>query len=315
MDKFLKGDTFFNRIRFTGTLTTLSPLHIGTGITSKSRVSRVPKGAGKDAPADRKEPAKEAPKDTRPEVALVMKDFDSKPLLPGSSLRGVMRHWLHSVLVGFGDEWAYRRDFEAGDLQGLDQSDQIDLVREEFSWLELLFGTPFHEGKVEVWDAPCKTPSLKAPDKLLDWHEKSLTYVDTSVAIDPETGTALDKLLYSTEIAPKGLDFEFNLVGQNLSDLEIGLILLALQGFNSEILPISIGARTGRGYGRMRFKPGPVYALRDTNLKAWVTGLLGQGDSLTAGPAGYYVLPQLSGEDQAALVAKAKATLLSEIGR
>lgn len=302
MDKFLKGDTFFNRIRFTGTLTTLAPLHVGTGTTSKNRITRA------QAAATGSEPTPTT------EVALVMKDFRGKPLLPGSSLRGVMRHWLHSVLVGFGDDWATRRDFEDDDLQGLSQSDQIARVREEFSWLELLFGTPFHEGKVEVWDAPCKTASLKAPDKLLEWREQSLTYVDTSVAIDPDTGTAVENLLYSTEVAPKGLEFEFNLVGQNLSDLEIGLILLALQGFNSEILPISVGARTGRGYGRMTFTSGPVYALRGANLKDWVTGLLGQGDSLTAQAAGYYVLPRLSDADQATLVAGAKAAVLSELG-
>ena len=311
MTKSLKGDPFVNRMRFTGTLTTLAPLHIGTGTGSTERVTRAPKGADKkatQATADQPKP------DPTTEVALVMKDFRGKPLLPGSSLRGVMRHWLHSVLVGFGDTWAYRRDFEGKALQGLSQSSQIALVREEFSWLELLFGTPFHEGKVEVWDAPCTTASLKAPDKLLEWREQSLTYVDTSVAIDPDTGTAIENLLYSTEVAPKGLTFEFNLVGQNLSEFEIGLILLALQGFNSEILPISIGARTGRGYGRLSFTPGPVYALRETNLTAWVTGLLNSGDSLAAQPAGYYVLPQLSAADQQTLMARAKTAVLSELG-
>ena len=103
------------------------------------------------------------------------------------------------------------------------------------------------------------------------------------------------------------------MVGQNLSDFEIGLILLALNGFNSEIYPISLGARTGRGYGRMKFTPGPVHRLKSSDLRQWVTGML-QGDAHTKDGAGYFALPQLSEPEKKTLLETAKSTVLAQIG-
>lgn len=305
MDKLLKGEGFLNRYRFTGTLRTLSPLHIGTG----------------EAVSDEKYYSAEElkvflkKKQDIPKVSLVIKGFNKKPLIPGSTLRGVTRHWLLSVLYGFGAEWARSHEYEEKSLTELDQAAQINHIKGQFSWLELLFGTPFHEGKIEFWDAGCKTGSLEAPDELLGWDARTLTYVDTSVAIDPQTGTAVENLLYKAEIVPPGLEFEFNLVGQNLVDFELGLILLALQGFNSEIYPIEVGARGGRGYGRVQFIPGPIYGLKADQMSSWVTGLVqGFGDVDGASEAGYFALPELSAEEQLNLLQRAKSTLRTELG-
>ncbi len=303
MTKLLKGDPFVNRYRFTGTLTTCSPLHVGTGTTLRSDEAK--KRCKSDA---------EIP----PEISAVIKDYRGKPLIPGSALRGVMRHWLLSILLaGFGDQWAYLRNYEDASLTDLSQKEQIEAVRREFSWLELLFGTPFHEGKIEVWDADCKTGIVPSNDTLLGWDENALTYIDTSVAINPATGTALENLLYNVEVVPPGVTFEFNLVGQNLADEEIGLVLLALQGFNSRVYPIRVGARTGRGYGQLKFSPGPVYGLKQENLKQWVTQMangFGTGDATEAmegenDAAGYFALPKLPEAEQKRLIAAAKAAL------
>ena len=304
MKKMLKGESFLNRYRFTGTLKTLSPLHIGTGESSVEFYS-----------ADERKKILEK-MEKIPEVSTIIKDFNKKPLIPGSSLRGVMRHWLLGILAGFGDQWAKNRNYEADTLTELSQEEQLAKVKGEFSWLELLFGTPFHEGKIEVWDAQCKTKSLSAPDSMLGWNPQSLTYIETSVAIDSATGTALDNLLYKTEIVPPGVEFEFNLVSQNLTDFEIGLILLALQGFNSSIYPIQIGARNGRGYGRMQFAPGPVYGLQAENLGAWVSSTVqGFGTNEATSNAGYFALPELNAESLHKLLKDAKASLLGKIGR
>jgi CRISPR/Cas system CSM-associated protein Csm3 (group 7 of RAMP superfamily) len=304
MEKILKGEKFLNRYRFTGTLKTCSPLHIGTGESSDAFYS----------PDERKKILEKSGK--IPEVSTIIKDSNSKPLIPGSSLRGVMRHWLLSVLGSFGDQWAKNRDYESDTWTELSQADQIAKVKEEFSWLELLFGTPFHEGKVEVWDGLCKTQSLSAPDSLLSWNPKSLTYIETSVAIDPATGTALDNLLYKTEIVPPGVEFEFNLVSQNVAAFEVGLILLVLQGFNSTIYPVQIGAQGGRGYGRLQFIPGSIYGLDAENLSAWVSSTVQTfGAEEATSSAGYYALPELDAETQQKLLKNAKATLSGKLGR
>ncbi|MBP7964370.1 MAG: hypothetical protein KBG20_13475 [Caldilineaceae bacterium] len=302
--KRFRGDGFQNRYRISGTLTTLSPLHIGTGEERPGDDKKKTKGNG--------DPSL---------VSTVIKDFQGKPVIPGSALRGVMRHWLLSVLAGVNSDWAADRNYENKAFSVLDQKAQLEMVKDEFSWLELLFGTPFHAGKIEVWDAACetKTLTLQPPDDLLTWNPASLTYIDTSVAIDPVTGTALEHLLYNSEVVAPGVVFSFNLVGQNLGDEELGMILLALQGFNSAIYPIQVGARTGRGYGRVVFEPGPIYCLDTGSVETWVSDTLrgfrsyrlSSKDKVQAEPeAGYFNLPVLGEEEQAALVERAKAALI-----
>lgn len=334
MSKSLKGGDFLNRYRITGQLTTLTPLHIGTGEESNTRLAKqtakkveeVKKESkpGK-APSIAEQYAKfagiaeEPPKDAKgkgevPKVSTVIKDYRGKPVIPGSGLRGVMRHWLLDVFRGR-KEWAAVRDEqEIEALLKLEQKNQIQEVAQKFSWLELLFGTPFNAGKVEVWDATCLTEDLPVADTLLHWDKCSLTYVDTSVAIDPDTGTALEKLLYQTEVVPPGVTFDLNIAGQNLSDEELGLVLLALQGFNSAIYPIRVGARGGRGYGRLQFCPKAIYYLNAETTPQWIedsieTLSFDAETVATAGDAGYFALPQLDIPGQQALMAKVKSSL------
>ena len=303
MTKMLKGDDFANRYRITGKLKTLSPLHIGTGeesdaVFSKSERGEYMKTLGKV-----------------PTVSTVMKDHRGKPLIPGSTLRGVMRHWLLNVLQGISNQWADTRDYSNEALLDLSQQEQIAKARGEFSLLELLFGTPFNAGKIEVWDATCLTDDLDVSDHLLNWNSQSLTYVDTSVAINPATGTALEKLLYKTEIVPPGVVFELNIVGQNLSGEELGLVLLALQGFNSSIYPIRLGARSGRGYGRVRFMPGDVYCLDASKMRDWIKTCIHEfGDEQAAEEAvaaGYFALPKLNETEQQQLIGTVKSKLIA----
>lgn len=290
MTSLLKGDSLLNRYRITGTLTTIAPLHIGTG---ESRP--MPRAEG-DAV----------------EVSTIITDHRGKPLIPGSTLRGVLRNWLLNVLEGVGAQWAVDRDYS--ELLKVDQAKQIQQVRNTFSHLELLFGTPLNAGKVEVWDATCCTGDIQAMgDALLGWDSRRLTYVDTSVAIDPARGTAKEKLLYKADVVPPGVTFELNLVAQNLSDEELGLVLLALEGFNSQIYPIQVGARGGRGYGRLRFKMDAVYRLESDGLKKWLKDTLQEADTGTA-PAGYFGLPKLSDADQEQKMRAVKAQLANAIG-
>ena len=81
MVKTLKGETFVNRYRFTGTLKTRSPLHIGTGEASADVYS----------PAEKKRLLEDKKLKKVPDVSTVLRDFSGKPLIPGSTLRGVMR--------------------------------------------------------------------------------------------------------------------------------------------------------------------------------------------------------------------------------
>lgn len=299
MTNQLKGDAFSNRYRITGTLTTVSPLHIGTGDERQMEFSN----------EDQKEKTiKKVGK--IPKISTIITDHRGKPLIPGSTLRGVMRNWLLTVMEGIGIQ--VERNYS--DLLKEDQTKQIREVRNNFSYLELLFGTPLNAGKVEVWDATCCTDDLEAlNDKLLGWDKRRLTYVDTSVAIDTARGTAMDKLLYKADVVPPGVTFELNLAAQNLSDEELGLVLLALEGFNSQIYPIQVGARGGRGYGRMEFRMGAVYRLEHDDVKKWLKETLQVTDANLA-LAGYFLLPKLTEAEQELKIRAVKDKLARTLG-
>lgn len=301
MTNQLKGDAFSNRYRITGTLTTVSPLHIGTGderqmeFSSEDKKKKIIEKVGKI-----------------PSISTIIIDHRGKPLIPGSTLRGVMRNWLLTVMVGIGDQWAVDRNYD--EILKKDQTVQIQTVQNDFSYLEMLFGTPLNAGKVEVWDATCCTGDLEAlNDKLLGWDKRRLTYVDTSVAIDPARGTAKDKLLYKADVVPPGVTFELNLAAQNLSDEELGLVLLALEGFNSQIYPIQVGARGGRGYGRMEFRMGAVYRLEREGVKKWLKETLQVTDANSA-LSGYFGLPKLTEAEQEQKIKAVKDKLTRALG-
>lgn len=304
MTNQLKGDAFSNRYRITGTLTTLSPLHIGTGeerpmeFSSEDERNKFVEKVGKI-----------------PNISTIITDHRGKPLIPGSTLRGVLRNWMLTVLEGIGKEWAKElSDDEKKHLLDSDQAKQIHEVKEKFSLLELIFGTSFNSGKVEVWDAICRTSDIQSmDDNLLGWDGSRLTYVDTSVAIDPARGTAMDKLLYKADIVPPGVEFELNLAAQNLSDEELGLLLLALEGFNSQIFPIQVGARGGRGYGRMEFKMEAIYRLEQDGVKEWIKNAL-QAEGTDTTLSGYFGLPKLTEAEQKQKIKDVKDKLIAAIG-
>lgn len=303
MTNLLKGEAFLNRYRITGTLTTVSPLHIGTGDERPMEFR---------SEEDREKIIEKARK--IPSISTIVTDHRGKPLIPGSTLRGVLRNWLLMVFEGVSEQWAKERDYAGEGLLDRDQAEQIRCVKDSFSRLEMLFGTPLNAGKVEVWDATCCTEAPQAiSDKMLGWNGNRLTYVDTSVAIDPARGTAKEKLLYKADVVPSGVAFELNIVAQNLSEEELGLMLLALEGFNSQIYPVQVGARGGRGYGRMEFKMGAIYRLEREGVKKWLKETLKAVGTDTA-PAGYFGLPKLTDPEQELMIKAVKDQLAKALG-
>lgn len=264
----LKGSPFKNRVRIEGVLTTKSPLHIGSGIEEPRE------GLKNDKNEDIK-------------ISEIAKDFSKKPFIPGSTLRGNLRSWLLQIFRSLpgaqeenADTFAWYRDFEEPHIKETfkKQDDQIKFMKEKASVLERVFGTGFSATKLDVWDANCKTDqnafqyavTMPPPDKPPFWIKEKLTYVTQSVAINPMTGTAIDQKLYHFEVVPKGVQFQVTLVGQNLTDLELGMIMFALEGFNSEIYAVTLGAMGSRGFGRLEFKLENLYVLHSKGVEKWL---------------------------------------------
>lgn len=268
-----KGDPFVNRYRIEGKLIAITPTHVGTGeVLSKPREVKKIKDSNKVETQD---------------IALIARGFNSLPYLPGSAVRGTIRHYLLQVFRSFKGKVAADPDFESEKFRNYEEKDQINYMMRDASLLEQLFGTPFSEGKIEFWDASA-TNIDNAPNYVeRGWDQKRQSYIVQSVSIDPETGAADPHKLYAFEVAPPGLQYHINIVGQNLTDEELGFLVFGLNGFNSEIFPLTIGAMSGRGFGRMKFELKNIYCITRSEIKNWASL------ALTNDHAGYNLLPKV----------------------
>lgn len=318
-ERWLKGSNFQNRYKITGILTTLSPLHIGSGeeLPSERRL----KLSKTQENADEKK--QKGPKT----VSGVAVNFDGKPYLPGSALRGNLRSWLLHIFRtlpqakekdGFTLAWDHDIEELGRDSAYEDQEAQIIFMKESASVLERLFGTSFAASKLDVWDAPCMTSLAqiqvpeqirKHPDHPPYWDEQRFTYVTQSVAIDPETGASAEKKLYHFELVPKGISFQLTLAGQNLTDEELGMILFALQGFNSQIFPVTLGAMAARGFGRFKWELQNIHALENENdgVQEWIK------QALIHDHAGFHAMKPL-GQRQDEYISKFKKAFQNTLG-
>ena len=86
---------------------------------------------------------------------------------------------------------------------------------------------------------------------------------------------------------PKGVMFKVTLVGQNLTDLELGMLLFGLEAFNSEIFPVTLGAMSNRGFGHLQWNLQEIYLLDQSNMKDWLS------DAISENSAGYASLKPL----------------------
>ena len=288
-----KGDSFENRMRISGTLKADSPTHIGTGETRQENRK------GKDG------------KPETTDVSMIALDAKGYPYLPGSAIKGVVRNYILQLLCGAYPHIAWEHDYQSSEFREKKQKEQIEFMKSEASVLEQVFGTPFAEGKVEFWDAPAAN-KVTAPAlwKTKGWNEERQCYLVNSVAIDPNTGAAEKHKLYSFEVTPEGIEYQVNIVGQNLSDEELGLLHFGLEGFNSKIVPLTIGAMSARGFGRMTFKPVKIYSIKKEQLPKWIEDSLLCSDS-----AGYSALPEITGSDADTLIRSYKAKFVDTIKR
>jgi len=276
------------RIRLKGTLTATSPTHIGTGETRP--IERKKENTEKNTTQD------------STDISMIARDCSGSPYVPGSAIRGVVRNYLLQIFRNFSEKIARDLDFEPVLADAKEANKNQDKVYQEqydkASLLEKMFGTPIWAGKIECWDAPStgKIDGTCFKDK--NWDQERQCYLMRSVAIDPVTGAAEAHKLYTFEVAPAGLSYKVNIVGQKLDDTELGLLLFGLNGFNSGIYPLTIGAMSGRGFGQMSFTLDKLYVLDESSeaIKEWALQA-SQHDH-----AGYHSLQEMSATEKAELI-------------
>lgn len=206
-------DTLQNRFMVTGELVCQTALRIGAGRSTEP--------IGTDLP--------------------VIKDGQGNPFIPGSSLKGILRSRVESFVraispsrkgacnpVGDKKDWCVEKVAE-------DTSDEQ--IYEDICLVCQAFGSPWFASKVQVRDASLVDPGL--------WFGQY--QVRNGVAIDRDTLTVSGSKLYDYEVVPAQTSFRFHVVAENLTDAQIGMLLIGLRPFEQG--EISLGGGRSRGLG------------------------------------------------------------------
>lgn len=212
-----KEISFDNRWRICGTLTLISNLHIGDGDTIPAIENRDSTSLAGNMPAD------------APEASAFVMDFKEKPYIPASALKGNLRSWLERKLEG---------DTHIHEIFGKDASKSENGIG----------------GKAEFLDAPMEVERKGSPN-IESWNDQRQTGIETSITVNRARKTAREKKLFNTEYVPAGAAFKVEIIGQNMRDEEIALLLIGLEeGFSENSAdPITIGGDTGTGKGHLKW--------------------------------------------------------------
>jgi CRISPR-associated RAMP protein (TIGR02581 family) len=225
--------------------------------------------------------------------AAVIKEFGEKPLIPGSSFKGVLRATAERIVDSLGSakmktcygaisgQGCYSvsqtmRDNVESSLQELraadDQSAMAILIEdEETSLIQKnsccncnLFGSPYQGSKVQIKDLQWLAGADENP--------RPLYRIRDGVSIDRDTDTAVAQRKFDFEIVEPGVRFDLEIVVENPTVAELGLLFIALQQFegrdgeNSQRFPgaIAIGGRRSRGLGRVDLQIESVEVIDET---------------------------------------------------
>lgn len=227
-DRTRKPWIFRERWRIQGCLIAETPLFIGSGETT-----------ARD----------ELKNDGKPvDIADCLRDVRGLPVIPGTSLKGVLQAWLGGkerckdkkrILRLFGED----SDKDAGSGRG---------------------------GEAEFLDARM-TLLRSAETPLPHWNQNKQTWVEIINSIDRERGAAAENHLAHRETVAAGSGFDVMITGQFTEPAEdLALLMAALDGFNNERNPVTLGADTGSGKGRMRWELTTVEKLDTNRVLAWL---------------------------------------------
>ena len=170
--------------------------------------------------------------------APVIKDPRGNPYIPGSSFKGILRGFIEGFLGGAGIKSCFPTDNEF--CVAKDKWNDQAYILENACPVCRVFGSSFMGGKLKIKDMPVKEE---------EWHEAFLRIRD-GVVIDRDSRTARDGGKYDFETVSPGVSFKLEMVGDNLSEVEKGMIFTAFdlisRGFGA------LGGNVSRGTGRIK---------------------------------------------------------------
>ena len=216
-------DKFQSRLNLEGEVETLTAIRIGAGRSTSP--------VGADLP--------------------VVRDAAGFPYIPGSSFKGVLRSYVESILRGLTDDIACNPTNdneqcitatnmenlrEKRQNQGWNDQQLSGEILNKTCWVCQLFGSLWYASKLQIRD-------LHVQKEL--WFDQYQQR--DGVAIDRDTETSADRMLYDFEVVPAGVVFDFQAIVDNAEDWQLGMLYLGLSAFEKGELTIGGGSSRGLG--------------------------------------------------------------------
>ena len=199
----------------------------------------------------------------------VLKDYKENPIIPGSSLKGVLRSTVERILSNeiFNEEWHVCDILSKEDccLPYNDTDKGINKLKEKFENEEelakkiyenccdacKLFGGHHFAGKLQIKDMNFigKKPKFGHRD---------------GVGIDRDTGASKHGIKYNFEVVEAGSQFSFYMIADNLEEKQEKLFKLIIKLLEDG--EISVGGKTTRGLGEIVLKDKKIEVIDRSNL-------------------------------------------------
>lgn len=190
----------------------------------------------------------------------VLRDADGRPLVPGSSLRGVLRSGVEALCKSLDlDRRSPQADSESGD-EALDELarnwNRLPLAERLFGRVGPSKDDRFSFGsRLQISDARCTG--------------EALTELRDGVSIRRDTRTVAGSAKFDVEVVAAGTSFTGSIRLKNGADYEAGLVAQAFWMLDQGLL--LLGGNSARGLGWMEVEVSPPRCLTAADLLATAT--------------------------------------------
>lgn len=217
----------------------------------------------------------------------VLRTVDGQPYIPGSSIKGAWRSYTEAVLRALQDRYNHGRfasdPLEQGTTPKWGLTDEktrnikqqfrddgqteeaLDAhLREVSTWTGRLFGNAALSAKIFIKDA------------VIDPESWVRSEIRDGVGIDRDSGRAGDGLKYQFEVVPAGAKFTLEIIVENASPAELGLVIMGIKAF--ERREILLGGGKSRGLGWCHLESNNWEDCRYITKDNLLEHLLGEGN-------------------------------------
>jgi CRISPR-associated RAMP protein (TIGR02581 family) len=222
---------FESAVRFDLVLTCRTGLHIGAGKSAAL--------VGSDLP--------------------VLRDAAGRPLVPGSSLRGILRSGVEALCGTLDLDSRLARVDDDPDLpdEVVDQWNAMGVVDRMFGRIAKVRGDFSYASRLQLSDCHCTGTAVEDEDAVegeVEVEGEVHVELRDGVAINRELRTAADSAKFDVEVVPAGTRFRGSVKMTNPDEYEIGLLAQALWMLDQGML--LLGGKSARGLGWMKVRVG-----------------------------------------------------------